>query len=127
VELNSRFTNRINNKFRASYTNVVDDRGVVGTAFPAVTIRDIGGSQINFGSDISSTANLLKQDILNLYDAAKFTAGKHVFTAGFDIDFNKTYNCSSTATMVLRVRQHRFLYGQHSANPVPPGLLAGER
>src|SRR5215217_2209673 len=64
VELNSRFTNRINNKLRLSYTNVVDDRAIVGTPFPAVTIRDINGANINFGSEISSGANLLKQDIL---------------------------------------------------------------
>jgi outer membrane receptor for ferrienterochelin and colicin len=92
VELNSRFSNRINNKLRVSYTNVVDDRAVVGTPFPAVTIRDINGAQINFGSEISSAANLLKQDILNLYDTYKLTLGKNVLTAGFDIDVNKTYN-----------------------------------
>lgn len=92
VELNSRFSNSINNKLRVSYTKVTDDRGTVGAPFPAVTIRDIGGALINFGSEISSTANLLKQDILNLYDAYKITVGKNVFTAGFDMDFDKTYN-----------------------------------
>ncbi len=93
AELNSRLSNRINNKFRASYTKVIDDRNPTGSPFPAVAIRDANGlGLINFGSDISSSANLLKQDILNLYDAFKLTAGKHVFTAGFDIDFNKTYN-----------------------------------
>jgi hypothetical protein len=92
AELNSRFTNRINNKFRASYTNVVDNRDPVGTPFPQVSIRDAAGT-IVVGSDISSSsANLLEQDILNLYDAFKFNAGRHVLTAGFDIDFNKTYN-----------------------------------
>jgi outer membrane receptor for ferrienterochelin and colicin len=92
AELNSRFSNRISNKFRASYTKVVDDRNPTGSPFPGVTIRDINGGLINFGTEISSSANLLKQDILNLYDALKFSAGKHVFTAGFDIDLNKTYN-----------------------------------
>lgn len=92
LELNSRPSNRINNKFRASYTNVVDDRSIAGTPFPAVAIRDAAGALINFGSDISSSANLLKQDILNLYDAFKYSAGRHVLTAGFDIDFDNTYN-----------------------------------
>ena len=92
VELNSRFTNRANNKLRISYTNVVDDRNPVGQPFPNVSIRDINNANIIIGSDISSSANLLKQDILNLYDAFKFTAGRHVLTAGFDIDINKTYN-----------------------------------
>lgn len=91
AELNSRFTNAINNKFRVSYTNVVDNRDPVGTPFPAVAIRDASAT-INIGSDISSSANLLEQDILNLYDAFKYNIGRHVVTAGFDIDVNKTYN-----------------------------------
>ncbi|HEY1112514.1 MAG TPA: carboxypeptidase regulatory-like domain-containing protein, partial [Chitinophagaceae bacterium] len=91
AEFNSRFTNKINNKFRASYTNVVDNRDPVGTAFPAVAIRDALGT-INIGSEFSSMANLLEQDILNLYDAFKYNTGRHVVTAGFDIDINKTYN-----------------------------------
>jgi hypothetical protein len=91
AELNSRFTSQINNKFRVSYTNVLDDRDPVGTPFPNVSIRD-GGGTITVGSEISSTANLLEQDILNIYDALKYNLGKHVVTAGIDFDFNKTFN-----------------------------------
>lgn len=90
-EANSRFSNAINNKFRVSYTNVLDNRDPVGNPFPAVAIRDASGT-INIGSDISSSANLLEQDILNLYDAFKYNRGRHVITTGFDIDINKTYN-----------------------------------
>ena len=92
LELNSRFSNNTNNKLRLTFTNVVDDRGVTGSPFPAVTIRDGSNININFGSDISSSANLLKQDIFNFYDAFKITKGKNTFTLGADIDFNKTYN-----------------------------------
>lgn len=93
VELNSRFTSTLNNKFRVNYTNVVDDRNPVGNPFPTVTIRDGGTANlINFGGEAASSANLLKQDILNLYDALRWVKGKHNLTAGFDIDLNKTFN-----------------------------------
>ena len=91
AELNTKFSNTVNNLFRLSLTGVKDDRGVTGKDFPNVSIRD-GAGTIVFGSEISSTANLLKQSIYNLYDAVKFNLGKHVLTAGTDNDFNDTYN-----------------------------------
>ena len=92
-ELNSRFTNKINNKFRATFTRVVDDRGVYGTPFPNVTINDAGnGQRITFGSEVASSANLLKQTIVNFYDVFRYNAGRHGLTAGFDIDVNSSYN-----------------------------------
>jgi hypothetical protein len=92
VELNSRISNRTNNKFRASFTDVVDDRGVYGDPFPNIQIFDGPVASINLGSELSSGANLLKQRIINFYDAFKLNAGKHGFTFGLDIDMNKTYN-----------------------------------
>ncbi len=93
VELNSKFTNKVNNKFRVSFTNVVDDRGSVGALFPAVSLQTFnGGPSINFGTEAASSANLLKQRIINFYDAFKFYVGKSAITVGADIDFNKSYN-----------------------------------
>jgi hypothetical protein len=93
AELNSRFSPVISNKFRVTYTNVVDDRNTVGSPFPTTTIRDGGTANlINFGGEAASTANLLKQDILNLYEALRWVKGTHSLTAGFDIDVNKTFN-----------------------------------
>ena len=93
IELNSKFSNTKNNKFRVSYTKVLDDRAFVGNPFPAVSIGAFnGGPSYSFGSDVSSTANLLKQSILNFYDAFKMYAGKHALTFGADLDFNKSYN-----------------------------------
>ena len=93
VELNSKFSNKINNKFRASVTDVNDNRGFTGNPFPSISINAFnGGPSYNIGSEVSSTANVLKQSIFNLYDAFKFYTGKHAFTVGADIDFNKSYN-----------------------------------
>ncbi|MEJ7611418.1 MAG: carboxypeptidase regulatory-like domain-containing protein [Ferruginibacter sp.] len=93
IELNSKFSNTMNNKFRISITDVVDDRRIAGNPFPAVFIGSFnGGPSFNFGSEAPSTANLLEQRILNFYDAFKYYTGKHAFTLGADIDLNKSYN-----------------------------------
>ncbi|MEO6729753.1 MAG: TonB-dependent receptor [Ferruginibacter sp.] len=93
IELTTKFSNNSNNKFRASITDVVDDRNVYGTPFPNVQIVSYnGGPNLNFGSEVSSSANLLKQRILNFYDAFRIYMGKHSITLGADIDFNKSYN-----------------------------------
>ncbi len=91
LELNTKFTNKSNNKFRATFTNVKDDRGFIGNPFPGVTIFDGTGS-INFGVEAASTANVLKQNIINIYDVYRQFIGKHSLSGGIDIDLNKTYN-----------------------------------
>ncbi len=93
LELNTKFNNKINNKFRVSFTDVVDDRAETGSPFPKIVINAFNsGPSINIGSEISSTANLLKQRIINFYDAFKIYAGRNAITIGADIDFNKSTN-----------------------------------
>src|SRR5688572_11515376 len=92
LELNTKFSNKANNKFRASFTDVVDDRGPKGNPFPNVSILTYnGGPALNFGTEAASSANLLKQRIINFYDAFKIYKGRNAFTIGADIDFNKSY------------------------------------
>lgn len=93
LELNTKFSNKANNKLRISVTDVVDDRGPKGSPFPNVQIVSYdGGPNINFGTETASSANLLKQRIINFYDAFKVYTGKHAISIGADIDFNKSYN-----------------------------------
>lgn len=96
AELNTRISNSSSNLLRLSFTRVVDDRAVTGKEFPNVSIRDGSASGSNFnivlGSEISSTANLLKQSVINLYDVYKLNKGSHNFSFGTDNDFNKSYN-----------------------------------
>ena len=91
--MNSKLSNKANNKFRVSFTDVVDDRGPKGSPFPNVSISSYdGGPTIAFGTEPASSANLLKQRIINFYDAFKFYKGNHAISVGADIDFNKSYN-----------------------------------
>jgi len=92
AELNSRLSGSNSNLLRVSFTRVRDDRGAQGMPFPNVSIRDGSNINIVFGSEISSTANLLKQSVLNLYDAFKHTSGIHNLTFGTDNDFSSSYN-----------------------------------
>jgi len=93
AELNTKFSNKANNKIRLSFTDVVDDRDITGTPFPRVVINSFnGGPSLNFGSETASAANLLKQRVINVYDAFKYFTGDHSFTFGADLDFNSSYN-----------------------------------
>jgi len=91
LEWNSKISNRTNNKARITFTNVTDDRGFIGDPFPGLQIFD-GAATVFAAPDVSSTANLLKQNIINIFDVYKFFKGKHGLSFGVDIDFNKTYN-----------------------------------
>lgn len=91
LELNTRFSNKSNNKFRVSFTDVNDDRGFTGNPFPNVTIFD-GPANINFGNEASSTGNVLNQRTINFFDVYRTYKGKHSISAGFDVDLYKAYN-----------------------------------
>ncbi|WP_462252881.1 TonB-dependent receptor [Ferruginibacter sp.] len=116
VELNSKFSNKINNKFRVSFTNVVDDRGPTGDPFPAVSLQSFnGGPSINFGTEAASSANLLKQRIINFYDAFKYYTGKNAITVGADFDYNKSYN--------LFMNRALSLYGYNNLGAAGPSQI----
>jgi outer membrane receptor for ferrienterochelin and colicin len=91
LELNSRFKNNKNNRLLLTFTNVEDDRGTLGAAFPRVSISD-GTGTIIFGTEEFSTANLLKQDNYALFDVYKFYIGKHTFSVGTDDEISKSTN-----------------------------------
>ncbi len=90
-ELNSRFKSDISNKLLATFTQVTDDRGPIGSAFPRVTIRD-STSSIIFGTEEFSTGNYLKQSNIALFDVLKITKNKHTFSLGTDNEINKATN-----------------------------------
>ncbi|MGK4422314.1 hypothetical protein ACSLVQ_29110, partial [Klebsiella pneumoniae] len=47
---------------------------------------------INFGSDNSSTQNLLTQKNISLVDNLKFNVGKHAMTLGVDYEYFDDFN-----------------------------------
>ena len=72
-------------------TDVTDDRGPLGNPFPNVSIAD-GSGTIVFGTEISSTQNLLKQKNISFLDIYRFQAGKHNMSIGTDNELTNAYN-----------------------------------
>jgi len=91
VELNSRIRNNVSNKLLLTMTDVVDDRGAIGSPFPRITIND-GTGRLIIGTEEFSTGNLLEQNNIALFDVFKFSKGKHTFSVGTDNEISKSKN-----------------------------------
>ncbi|MFZ1785387.1 MAG: carboxypeptidase regulatory-like domain-containing protein [Ferruginibacter sp.] len=91
LEFNSKFNNNVNNKLLITMTQVVDDRGAIGSNFPRVTIND-GTGRIVFGTEEFSTGNYLKQNNIALFDVFKYYKGKHILSIGTDNEISNSTN-----------------------------------
>jgi hypothetical protein len=91
AELKGSTRHNASNKLLITYTHVKDDKEPLLKAFPRVRINDGEGAFV-FGTDNSSTVNLLSQTNVTLSDQYKFTTGAHAPTIGFDIEYNKIFN-----------------------------------
>lgn len=92
LELKSSFKNNTSNRLLIGYTSVVDDREPLGSPFPATTVNLGNNRTIVFGSEASSVANLLKQNIFSITDDFVLYRGKHTITLGTNNEFYKFYN-----------------------------------
>jgi hypothetical protein len=81
LELKSRFGSRYANNLLIGYSTIRDSRTTLGSLFPSITIT-AGNGTINAGSEFSSVANKLDQNILEINDNFNIFAGKHVVTLG---------------------------------------------
>ena len=86
TELKSIVGRSSTNKLLITYSNVRDDRNFLGDPFPRTAIVD-GSGTINFGSDNSSTQNILIQKNVSLVDNFKFNLGAHAMTLGVDYEY----------------------------------------
>ncbi len=91
VELKTVAGRSSSNRLLLTFTDVKDDRNPLGDPFPRVSIRD-GASNIIFGTENSSTQNLLTQKNFSFLDAFKFNLNKHALTIGTDNEVNNAYN-----------------------------------
>lgn len=91
LEINSRFGNKFANNFVFGYTRVRDDRDPQGSPFPTVGIQD-GSSNINFGAEPFSTANLLDQDIYTITNNFQIFSGAHNITIGGTFEYGEFKN-----------------------------------
>jgi hypothetical protein len=90
-ELKSVISKSISNKLLATYSDVLDDRSIIGDPFPRITLNDGSGSFV-FGGDNSSTQNLLTQKNLSIVDNIRWNVKNHSITAGVDFERFKVFN-----------------------------------
>jgi len=60
--------------------------------FPSVRVDFSDGTQMNFGTEFSSQANKLNQDVIEITDDYTFIKGRHTFTVGSHNEFYKFWN-----------------------------------
>ncbi len=90
VELRSKLSDRMSNNLILGYTNVRDARETAGGLFPQITILNlegVSGSSAELGSQRSSVANELDQDIFEFTNNFKLNLGKHNLTIGTHNEF----------------------------------------
>jgi len=83
--LNSRFGAAVN-EFRTTYNRIRDFR-TFPDRFPFVQVRLPGGTNINLGTENSSHANELDQDLVEVPDDFTMVRGSHTYTFGTHNEF----------------------------------------
>lgn len=91
AELRSTFSKTISNNLIIGRHEIRDFRSTLGNLFPQVEISK-GSGTIQLGSERSSTANELDQDIFEITDNVKIFKGKSAFTIGTHNEFFKFRN-----------------------------------
>ena len=94
LELRSNFSSRFSNNLILGYSRIRDNRETAGTLFPQVQINNVdqSGNSVFFGSERSSTANELDQDLFEITNNFKYYRGNHTFTLGTHNEFFKFRN-----------------------------------
>jgi hypothetical protein len=92
LELSSILGNNMANKLRLGFTAVRDNRDPLGASFPTVLVNLGSGRSITLGSEYSSVANELNQNIYSLTDDFTLFKGKHTFTFGTHNEIYSFYN-----------------------------------
>ncbi|MES2826618.1 MAG: carboxypeptidase regulatory-like domain-containing protein [Bacteroidota bacterium] len=95
LELRSSISDKLSNNLIIGYSRIRDTRAYEGQLFPQIRINNISGISTNsvfLGSEASSTANELDQDVFEFTDNFKIFANKHTFTIGTHNEFFKFRN-----------------------------------
>lgn len=92
LEMNSIFGKNMSNRLMLGYTSVKDDRDPLGDPFSTILIHLGGGNSITLGSEYSSVANQLDQDIYSITDDFSIFKGKHTITLGTHNEIYSFYN-----------------------------------
>jgi hypothetical protein len=89
-QLNSRFGSAVN-EFRTTYNRIRDFR-TFADRFPFVQVRLPDATNINLGTENSSHANELDQDLVEVHDDYTLVRGSHSYTFGTHNEFFKFRN-----------------------------------
>jgi hypothetical protein len=95
LELRTKLNDKFSNNLILGYSIIRDERQTAGSLFPFIEIKAIDGFSSNIaslGSDRSSVANQLDQDVLELTDNFKINLGNHNITVGTHNEFFKFRN-----------------------------------
>lgn len=95
AELNTKFSNSMNNKLQVGYTALRDFRAsLAGGDFPLVDILNPvnGRTLTSFGYEPFTYNNVLNTDVFQVSDIFTFYKGRHEFTAGTQNYFKKFKN-----------------------------------
>lgn len=91
AELNSVF-GAVGNTLRFTYSRQYEPRTYDGNLMPTVDILDGGAPITTFGLDMFTYGNLRQVDQYIITDEATYNLGKHTFTAGLQLELDKTQN-----------------------------------
>jgi len=92
-ELNTRFNNKLSNKFQFGYNQLRDFRSSPGGIFPLVDIENgLGASFTSFGYEPFTAFNELGTDTWQLNDIVTLNKGSHTLTFGTQNTYNKFRN-----------------------------------
>ncbi len=95
VELNSKVTENISNKFQSGYTQFNDFRRPFSAPAPAITITKGGSPYIIAGHEPFSINNKLKQDVFQATNNLNIIFGNHKLTLGASFEkfmFKNSFN-----------------------------------
>lgn len=92
-ELNSSFSQNVQNKLLVTYTHIRDARSYNGDAFPYVDIYKDGKQYMTLGTEIFTPFNEVENNVFSLVDNVNVSLGDHYLTAG--ISFERQYFMNS--------------------------------
>ncbi len=91
-QLNSRFSNNVQNEIIFGYTANRDYRSEKSISFPTVDILDAGRNYIAFGSEPFTPNNVLNTDTWQFSDNMSIYKGKHTISLGVNFESFKFFN-----------------------------------
>lgn len=98
LELNSKFSESVSNKFQAGYTHFDDFRNPFSKPAPVINIKDgAGANYIIAGHEPFSIYNRLDQKVFQVTNNLNYTLGKHDFTFGGSLEYFQFRNSFNLA------------------------------